>query len=209
MQGTRLLAARPSGPGRTRIKKKIPFLALIVLFFLGMVYGVLLFQSGSISVWLQFFVGEYTAGLAHQSVVQSFTTAFGSAFLFLLTSYLLGYSAVGIPFVLLIPFFKGLGLGGLMAYLYWGQGFRGFGYCVLILLPYTVVALIAIIIGCRESIRLSAALFSSFLPNRGHPLGADAMKLYHIKFLVLSGFAIVSALLHTICVLLFSGMFQF
>ena len=204
MQGTSLPA-----PERIRIKKKLPFFALTALFFLGMVYGVLLFKSGSISGWLQFFVGEYTAGLSRQSVLQSFTSAFGAAFLFLLAPYLLGYSAVGIPFVLLIPFFKGLGLGGFMAYLYIGQGLRGFGYCALILLPYTVVALIAIIIACRESIRLSGALFQSFLPKHGHPLGADALKLYHIKLLVLCGFAIVSALLYTICVLLFSRLFQF
>lgn len=201
---------RPMLLDRSDIRKKAPFFLLLGLFLFGMIYGVLLIRGGDgVSGQLDFLVSEYTLELQNQGLLRSFVSSFGSVFSFVLTAYLLGFCAIGLPLILVIPFFKGLGLGAFMGYLYVTQGFQGVGYCLLILLPYTLIALLTIAIGCREAMRLSGALFRGALLGNGPPIGPGALKLYHIKFLILCLFMLGSALVHTVCILLFARLFQF
>ena len=199
MEGT---SSRASG------RKNLSFFALLLLFLVGMIYGVLMLKGIDTYGWMKLYTGEYFSALGERTLLQSFLTSFSSLFLYLLASYLLGFCAVGQPVILLLPFFRGLGLGAFMGYLYVSYGFRGVGYCLLVLLPAAVIALLGILIACRESLRLSILLFSSFVLGKGTPNGRGIMKLYNLKYLILCIFALASAFIGTLCTLLFAGMFH-
>lgn len=191
-------------------KKRISLLILLLCFIVGMMYGVLLLRSQTdVYSHLRFWTTEYTQSLQDQSLLQNFFSSFSSMFLFLLAAYLLGFSSIGQPCILLIPLFRGLGLGAFMGYLYVEQGMAGIGYSILILLPYSLITLAAILIGCREALRLSTALFRNVLLGTGAPIGIGVLKLYHIKFLILCLFVLTAAVLNTICVFLFARFFSF
>lgn len=191
-------------------KMNVLFLLLIVMFIFGMLYGVLLI-GGNKELYQTFslFTGEYAQQQQEQSVLQSFLLAFHSSILFIVIPYLLGYSAIGHPVTLFVPFFKGLGLGAFMGNLYSSHGLQGIGYSVLIIVPYTLVALLAIMIACRESLRLSNLFFLSFASKRGTPVTMGAIKLYNVKYLILCVIILISAILNTVSILLFSRLFQF
>lgn len=189
-------------------RKNLSFFALLLLFLVGMIYGVLMLKGGDTFGWMQLYTGEYFSALGERTLLQSFFTSFSSVFFYLLASYLLGFCAIGQPVLLLLPFFRGLGLGAFMGYLYVSYGFSGVGYCFLVLLPAAVIALLAILIACRESLRLSAMLFSNFVLGRGTASGRGVMKLYNLKYLILCAFALASALISTLCIVLFGGIFH-
>lgn len=210
MKRTRPRKAEPFLWNIASFRKNASLFLTLLIFFLGMIYGVLLCRGGEdVYDSLQFLVGEYSRGMPQQSILQTFLYSFGSVFFFLLVAYLLGFCSIGLPLILLIPLFQGLGLGSFMGYLYFTQGLHGIGYCLLILLPYTMLALIAIVIGCREAIRLAGTLFHSILVGNGPPINPGALKLYHMKFLILCTFALGAALIHTICLVLFARLFHF
>lgn len=204
MEGTSLPAAMT-----VQTRKNLPFLALFLLFLTGMVYGVLMLRGGSLFELLHSYSVNYLATIRENTLFQNFFSLFSSAFFYLLGAYLLGFSAIGQPFILLLPFFRGLGLGAFMGYFYVTYGLRGIGCCLLVVLPAALVALLALIIGCRESLRLSILLFSGFRSGKSASLGRNTLKLYHLKFLILIVFALISAILGTVCILLFAGLFQF
>lgn len=194
-----------------KIRLNVLFTLLILMFVIGMTYGVLLISGDSgLLESLRLFTGSYTVAQRGQSLLQSFLGAFCSGFFFLLVPYLLGYSSIGQPAALLVPLFKGLGLGAFLGNLYRSYGFQGLFYSLLIVIPYTLAGLLAIFIGCRESIRLSNLFFCGFLAKRETvPVTGNVIRLYNIKFLVLVVIVAASAIIYTVCVLLFARLFQF
>lgn len=191
----------------SRLKGRTAFLLLIGAFILGMLYGVLLLrQDAQMLEQMQFLIGQLLSG---GTLLESFFHSSASALFYLFSPYLLGYSAIGQPLILLIPFFKGLGLGAFLGSLYAGHGIAGIGYSVLIVIPASVILLFSLLIGCREAMRLSNMIFSNFFAKTPSALGIETVKLYNIKFLILFGIAILSAAVSSICLLLFSGLFSF
>ncbi len=192
------------------VKKNYIFVALIVLFIIGMVYGTLLVKSKSYNIieMLSIITSEYVSVNATQAIISTFINSFLSVFIFILVPYLLGYSAIGQLATMLIPLFKGLGLGSAMAQLYTSYGLKGIGYSALIIIPQTVISLFAIIIACRESIKLSNLFLLTFASKQGRDINLSTIKLYNIKFLILCLIALVSSLVSAVSILLFSGLFN-
>ncbi|WMJ23127.1 stage II sporulation protein M [Paludicola sp. MB14-C6] len=191
-------------------KNNYIFLAIILLFIVGMIYGTLLIksQSGSLLKQLNIITKEYVGSHRTQSIISLMINSFLSSALFLVIPYLLGYSAIGQAGTLFVPLFKGLGLGATLGNLYLTYGLKGIGYSALIIVPQTAIALFAIIIGCRESIKLSNMFFISILPDREKMVTSSTVKMYNIKFLILLSFIVLSALVDATFVALFSGIFQ-
>lgn len=188
-----------------------PLIVLAAMFLIGMIYGVLLlsFDSKAMSGTISLITGEYTSKLKGQGVFESFVSAFWSAFIFVLIPYLLGYSAIFQPIILLVAWFKGLGLGFFMANLYLSYGFSGVGFCALVIMPATIIGLFCMIVSSREALKLSNMFFFSFAGKSREAVTLKAIKLYNVKFLVLTGICLGAAGLNVVCVLLFSGLFSF
>lgn len=191
----------------SRMKGKTIFLVLIGAFILGLLYGVLVLQQNAAMLEsLRLLTGELSKG---QSLLEHFFSACTSALFFLFLPYLLGYSAIGQPVAVFLPFFKGLGLGAFLGSLYASHGLAGMGYAALIVIPAALVLLFALLIACRESIKLSNLIFFNFFGKSATALNIEILRLYHIKFLILFGLALCSAVISAICMWLFSRLFAF
>ena len=204
MQRTRTL----KNPGRVIVNLLFPL--LFFSFLLGMFYGVLLVaRSETLFEQFHVFTGEYVGKLRQQSALTCFISSFCAEFFFLFAVYLFGFSAIGQPGSVFLLFFKGLGLGAFMGNFYASHGFRGILFCLIMILPETLIALFALFIACRESIRLSNLFFTGFLPEHEKAVTAETVKLYHVKFLVLTGILFCSALLDSLITVLFARFFEF
>ncbi len=193
---------------RGKIHLTVPL--LLFSFLLGMAYGVLMLSSETaISGQFIFLTQEYTLRQQSQTILELFFSSFSSSFFFIALPYFSGYSAVGQPVAFLVPCFKGLGLGAFMGDLYLTQGIAGVGYCLLVLMPYLLIALFSMMIACRESFRLSNLFFFSFAGKNPVPVNGNCIRLYNVKFLILCGLVIVSAIVSVLCTFLFSGWFVF
>lgn len=190
--------------------KNTIFIILLFFYILGMIYGSLLIKSDVDLVWskLEFITNEYRAMQTEQAVISTFCNSFFASFIFLFLPYLFGYSSIGQFGTLLVPFFNGLGLGCALGYLYLNYGLKGVGYSALIVIPHSVIALFALIIACRESIKLSNLFFQSFLPKQEKTINLSAIKLYNIKFVILCAILLFAAFINVLTVMLFSRMFH-
>lgn len=186
------------------------FYVLLALFVLGMMYGSILLKDGSEEILFSLakIQDTYLTEKSAHSVIYTFFNSVISSGSFFLGSFLLGFSAIGQPLSYGIIFLKGLGIGSSIGYLYLHYGFAGIGYSALLILPGAVVAVFALILSARESIRLSNLLFFSMV-REGNPLSKSTCRLYLLKHVILFGFILVSALLDSILTLIFAGMFQF
>lgn len=186
------------------------FIAIMILFIVGMVYGTLLIKSQPVNLLkqLNIITKEYASSQRKESILSLMVNSFCSSFVFLLLPYLFGYSPIGQAGTLLVPLFKGLGLGATLGHLYLTFGLKGIGYSALIIVPQTVIALFAIMIACRESIKLSNLFFINILPDREKMVTTQTIKMYNIKYGILMFFILISAIVDAVFVVLFSGLFQ-
>lgn len=78
--------------------------------------------------------------------------------------YLLGLWACGVPFILPVPLFHGVGLGLAEAY-YYSTGFGGVTTVALLVMPVGLLSGAVLIAACAESLRLSSCLSRQLLPG--------------------------------------------
>lgn len=184
---------------------------LFLMFIIGMIYGALLSkaQSAEFLKSLNLITREYASAHEKQTLLKTLTSSFFSCCIFVVTPYLLGYSAIGQVASFFVPMFKGLGIGLTMGHLYLSYGLKGVSYSALIIVPQTVIGLFAILIGCRESIKLSCTFLGACSSKQVKPFSSETIRLYNIKFSVLLAIALLAAVVDVITVLLFSRMFKF
>lgn len=191
--------------------KNIELTILSSMFLVGMIYGVLALRTsgGNQTELMSVIAGEYTEMLSETTLWQSFTNAFFGMLTFVLLPYFLGFSAVAQPLLMLVPFFKGLGLGGFMAQMYLLHGGMGVLFCALIIVPYSVITVFCCIIANREALRLSNMFFASFAFKTHQAVSLSAIKLYHLKMAVLIAIGTSGAVFNVLCIWIFSSIFNF
>lgn len=188
------------------LQKNYIFITLILLFIIGMVYGALIIKTQSAQLYEQLSVLTGSYNYKENQFIHTLFSSFFSNTIFLLVPYFAGYGAIFQLVPAFVPLFKGLGLGLSMGYIYQTEGLGGIGYCALIIIPHTAVALIAIIIGCRESIKMSNLFFKSI--KQSECLNLETIKLYNVKFIVLTAISFIAALINALSVMLFFGIFK-
>jgi hypothetical protein len=190
-------------------KRKRVFFFLLAVFFVGMMYGSILLRdkSGGFLKSLGIIQETFLADKAEQSVFQCFCGSLGSSLLFFGCSFLCSLSAVGQPMAVLSLFLKGLGLGSSMGYLYLHYGLSGIGYSALFLLPSGAIAVFALLLSVKESLRLSNLLFSALMRG-GEQISKSVWKLYLCKHGVLLLILGLSALIDTLITFFFAGVFH-
>lgn len=115
--------------------------------------------------------------------------------------YLLGLWACGIPFILLVPLFHGIGLGLTEAY-YYSTGLRGVAVVASLVMPVGLLGAAVLAAACAESLRLSSGLSRQLLPDGGEEGLWPHFRLYSLRFLLFlaaaMGVAIIEVLLRQI-----------
>ena len=141
-----------------------------------------------------------TSDLGH-ILIDSFFTAS----LFIAAEGLLGFFAFGQIPALLLPVFRGIGLGTVLSMVYNTYGSPGAVYASIIIIPSAIISGIALCMAAKESARFSSRLFvitMSSDPCRGI---SEMTKLYCVRLLSAEAAVAASAAADCIFSLIFAA----
>ena len=170
-------------------RRLFPF-ALLFLMGVGMGVGAYLTAADGLPARLMALapVGEGVAGWFAAWGEACFSTAVLLGMLFLL-----GLWACGVPFILLVPLFHGVGLGLTEAY-YYATGMNGVAVVAALVMPIGLLSGAVLIAACAESLQLSLCLSRRLLPG-GEEVGLwSRFRLYGLRFLLFFAAALTVAL---------------
>lgn len=190
-------------------KRNILLISIVIVFIIGMVYGTILitYESGIFNETLSYISKEFIDNRTNQSILQTFTNSFISSISILFILYITGFWAISHPLTYSIILFKGLGLGVIMSYMYSMHNITGIAFCIALIIPPTLVSLIAFIIGAKQTLCLSSMILSSF-KNKSNNLNLKIIKLYTLKYLVLFSFILISSAIDSLCTIIFAKFFN-
>lgn len=197
-------------PDDRTIERAVPprsltlFSILAVSALMGAMFGVLCRGSVGADVGKMLEKAEQTYFdiRLHGSLAKIMLGALAGTGFYLAAAFALGFSALAQPFELLLPFFKGLGCGVLLAQIYGASPGEFEISKFAAVFPACLVSLIIIIFASREAIYLSGRLFG--ICFRGGMLGGmgERVKLYGARFLVLAAVMAVEAALEPVLAML-------
>ncbi len=184
------------------VRERLKFV-LAVLFLAGVAYGAYLsgMLDSQTSSLLENLARGYLAGRAEESFGSVFLHALVSSAMLAGAVFLAGFSAVGQPFAVFFLLFRAVGLGMSMGHFYAAADKRGILLALLLLLPAGVLSGYALLLSCRESIRMSNRFFKAMIVS--FPLKPEDFRLYMLKFAVIAGILLIAALLDAGCASLF------
>ncbi len=183
-----------NGKALKRILENSRYLIMPVLFTVGIIFG-----ASSIKINNNMFENiseitrSYFAQNLQQGIVDNFLASFKISAAFMMINVFLGFSLIGYPFILWLPFVKGIGLGAVTGYLYSAFRLTGFCYCLLTVYPGAVVSAVALIIACNDSCLYSQNAFMKSIRGRGQ-FEKDETKFYLIRQFMFLGICAVSSL---------------
>ncbi len=190
-----------AAPARERRKgRSSPLTTVLAVVFLAAIgYGAVL--AGSLDAdtagALEQIARGYLAGRAESGFWGIALNAFLSSLMLAGAVFLCGFSAVGQPFSLFFLLFRGIGLGMSMAHFYLSLEGKGILLSLLLLLPAGALSGYALLLGCRESLRMSNRFFRAM--TAGEALSPRGFRIYAAKFGILLLLLGAAALLDAGC----------
>ncbi len=166
---------------------------LAALYFLGVVLGTVMYctsGSGGTAV-IDRLTDGFIAGRLSHSFGKTLINSFSGGFLLLTLCFLMGFCTIAVPAEMLVPLFRGLGTGAVIAGMYGKYGIPGTAAAAVLVIPNAVMTAFILIMASRESVRFSAALYRNAFGNDGE---RPDVKLYFTKFVILSVGLAVSSL---------------
>ena len=94
-----------------------------------------------------------------QGFLSNFWDSCRSVWLLLLVMFFLGFFALGVPVLFAVPFWKGMGMGYLIGYLYMTFSWEGAGYAALIIVLPCCFFIPFFFYGWKESLFSAGSLF--------------------------------------------------
>lgn len=184
-------------------------IVLFLFFFAGLLLGAVAVRKNSSPLLdrLLSLFENYSVVKAGQSAAVNFSNALFKQIILLLSTFCIGLCAVGMPFLFLVPFGYGTGVGLVSAFLYKTYMLKGIGYCALILYPGVVLTAAALVFACSVGAQMSRFLMNGLLIRETDK--AESFRQYCLQFLVAAGVAVCAALAETALYAVFSGYFQF
>lgn len=181
---------------------------LVIMFIVGLFSGAYAIKSDTELInKVSTIISEYTNFRAEQGIVTNFCNSLSVNCIFVFFNLFLGFSLIGYPFLICLPFIKGLGTGLVSGYLYYTYKFIGFGYSALMIYPAAIVSTFAIILACNDSCEYSKNAYMKSLKNRGQ-YEKDETRVYLTRQLVFSGICVASAVIDSVFNGLFSRFFE-
>ncbi|MCD8329061.1 MAG: stage II sporulation protein M [Ruminococcus sp.] len=194
--------SRISTDENKRFKTLRPIMLLILL---GVFIGTLvyIFNCDALSGSLNELNTDYLSLRSNSTYMSVMLTSLFNSTIMLIILFLGGLCAVAFPVVLLVPIYKGMGLGCSVAQLYASMGQNGFIYALALILPSAVISCYALMIGAREAYRMSAQCFGAIFKSKIYTVSENA-RLYLVKFLILEAILSISATIDSICSLVYN-----
>ncbi len=127
--------------------------------------------------------------------------------IFLTVVFFLGLSVFGSLITNAVPLVYGYLIGCVSFYLYSEYTLKGLAYCIIMIFPYGVLCLLAIVLCCRESISMSEYIIKS-ISKTGKFLNYGFNTFYKSFFRNFI-FIIIASALKTVLEYLFGSLFTF
>lgn len=190
-------------------KNKIIIL-LCILFAIGVGLGTFSFnKSDIVTKGAENYLSNYISKRTDASFFSVMLSSAVSSFTTMLFSFVFGASLMGIVTVPLLICFCGFEYGCLSALLYSQFALKGVAFNAIILIPSSLVFLIALLFAARESIAFSIVISKMTMPkSRPTNIYID-FKNYCGRYIFLSFLIIVSALINSILTSSFIKFFDF
>ncbi len=184
-------------------------LILVTLFFVGLIYGS--FSVKNSNNFLTTKITElYSAYLSQKNTFSTlliFVNTFFLSMSAVVVSFFTGLCALGIPFIVFVPFISGTVIGTISGFTYETYLLKGLGYCAIIIFPAAAIALVSLISSCKESLIMSGNMLSVLATGRAKE--QNCFKSYCIKYLVFTMVCAVAALVEAVLFNMFSDLFIF
>lgn len=194
----------------TTIKKNGRILVMLAVFAVGMIIGAVFIKRGDglVSAAISDTFTAYIKAKSTQSLGLNFISSLAVNAAFMLTAFVFGLCAVGLPFICSLPLLKGMSIGMLSGYLYAKFALKGLGYCVLVIYPGLIPAVFALLLACSAGINSSYEMLLSLSSTKAQK-GERSLKIYCIRFLIICILVLISAVLDATVSRLFCRLFSF
>ncbi|MGN1481146.1 hypothetical protein [Porcipelethomonas sp.] len=151
-----------------------------------------------------------TQGLVKTSGVKTVSEIYLNAFLpaavILIFQFLLGFFALGQPLAAASIVYRGISTGIAASMFYLMLGAKGFLAIIIMLFPFAAASSAVLILGARESIKFSN-LFMNYILNKNTDGSENkSIKLYVLKFAVLTLFCLLLAAADCVITYFFTGI---
>ena len=183
-------------------------LALVALFGLGLFLGARTAALGY-SGWqtrVMALLQAQRSSRAGGSMLANALGYFGGDMIFLVIAYIFGLSAGGLPFLLVLPVLRGLGIGVLSGGLYLAHGATGVGYALLVHYPATVISMLIMFSACKEGMLMSGDML--LLLGGKLERAESSLRRYSMCYVVLVLASAIAAAVDVITFTVFAGIFE-
>ncbi len=182
---------------------------LVVFFIIGIIVGASAIKNnGEMNDKIKYIISNFAMQRAGQGMFDNFFNSLLVNLVFVFLSVFLGFSLIGYPLIMLLPFIRGTAIGAVSGYLYLEYKLMGLGYSFLMIYPSSVLCMVAMIIIFNESCEYSHNAYMKAIAGRGQ-FEKDETKLFLVRQIIFSAVVAVSALIDALSVELFSGFFLF
>lgn len=181
---------------------------LAALFALGIIIGALSINNESVIIEkLTSLIDSYTLLKAGQGIAENFCNSLTVSAVFFAGNLFLGFSLIGYPFIMWLPFLKGMGIGTVCGYLYSVYKLSGLAYSLVIIYPGAIVSTLAFILACNDSCEYSKNAYMKAILGRGQ-FEKDETKIYLIRQTIFFGISGISAIIDALFSAGFSRFFE-
>lgn len=192
----------------TLIKENLIVVIFALIFILGVLIGCLVFRGGHLIKEADILSDFFVTSKADSSFFNIFFTSFLLSFCFLFSIYLLGTSLLGLAFIPVVIFLRGLISGLFLCDLYTFGAINALVVNLLTVIPGTVISVLALISAACRCLNLSYSLGKLSLGD-GQALQRIDIKRYLINFAVLIFVTVIASLFEAFMSIAFKNFFNF
>lgn len=181
---------------------------LLLLFAGGVTVGALsLRKDNQILAQIQALVSTFVFNRAGQGALRVFIESLFVNISFSLTAVFFAFSVIGYPFIMLLPFARGLALGVVSGYLYSAYRFTGLGYCLITVYPGAIISVALLLLIFNESCEYSKNVYFKSILGRGQ-FEKNETRYFLLRILIFATASSLGALADAAGVTLFSRFFN-
>lgn len=181
---------------------------LAIFFSVGIAAGAAAINRGSPATErLAEIIDSFVILRSGRGIVENFCNSFAVNAPFVLAALFFGFSLIGYPFILWLPFLRGTGLGMVCGYLYSVYKLTGLGYGVLVIYPGAIAAVFAFVLACNDGCEYSKNAYAKAIKGGGK-FEKNETRLYLVKQLALLLICAAASLIDAVFASIFSRFFE-
>lgn len=185
------------------------FFILIIIFAVGIIFGAsAIRKDGKLTDEIKILISNFTMLRAGQGMMKNFCNSLLINLTFGFSSVFLAFSIIGYPFIMLLPFLRGIAIGAVSGYLYSVYKLMGLGYSLLMIYPAALISITAMIFIFNESCEYSSNVYMKSISGKGI-YKKNETKYFLIRQLLFFGIMALGALVDSVSAMLFSRFFIF